>query len=293
MSGKNIFWWLALAIWSAGATWWHTCKIKQLCDAPMVADVGAVDVKFPLEIIDGSSLSLVSPGNFGFAKSGADANYRVVQREIDSLAAYLKVNPDKQVTITGYYTSAEVNGTKWPDLGIARAEGIKKYYVNHGLPENMFVTKSELKEDIKFSPDSLNGGIAFGFTNKTSETKLAEAQKFEGIFEELDLYFNTGSTEYIKTADNQKFLEEAQKYLAANKEKKLLLTGQTDNVGTRASNAVLARERANQAKKQLISLGLPEAQLTTDSKGQTKPKVSNATAEGKAANRRVAIVVVK
>ena len=97
--------------------------------------------------------------------------------------------------------------------------------------------------------------------------------------------------DYIKTADNQKFVKEAKKYLDANKDKKLLLTGHTDNVGNEASNEILSGKRAGQAKRQLIAAGLPESQLVTDAKGQASPKASNETTEGKAANRRVSIVI--
>ncbi|HWV32525.1 MAG TPA: OmpA family protein [Dyadobacter sp.] len=296
MSKNSTLWWIILAVWMAGAAWWHVCKIKQLCDAPMISadtpSVGAVEVT-SLQITDGPDLSLISAGNFGFAKSGAQANLTAVKRELDSLAAYLKAHPEKKLSITGYYHSSEVNDSKWPDLGIARAEGVKQYYVDLGLPAAAFETKSELQEDIRFSQDSLSGGIAFAFSAPapTTENALAEAQKYQGLFKPLDLYFNTGSTDYIKTDDNQKFVEEAGKYLAANKDKKLLLTGHTDNTGTAAGNLELSKKRAGEVKQNLISAGLPENQLVVAAKGQSTPKETNNTTEGRAANRRVAIVV--
>lgn len=296
MSKNSTFWWAILAVWMAGATWWHVCKIKQLCDAPLVsADTAPTEsvVVVPLRIVDGPSLSLVSAGNFSFAKSGAEPDLTAVKKQLDSLAAYLRTNPGKKLTITGYYHPSEVNDSKWPDLGIARAEGIKQYYVDLGVPAAILVTKSELQDDIRFSPDSLTGGIGFDFGPllPTTEDALAEAQKYQGLFKPLDLYFNTGSTDYTKTDDNRKFVEEAAKYLAANKDKKLLLTGHTDNTGTAAANLKLSKKRAGEVKRELVSAGLPESQLEVAAKGQSAPKESNNTAEGRAANRRVAIVI--
>lgn len=295
MSSKNTFWWISLAIWAAGSVWWHTCKIKQLCDDPLIPEAtvqSAHTTISPLLITDGASLSLTSPGNFGFAKSGANVNLSAVRAEIDSLASYLRANPVKKVTITGYYSAEETNHSKWPDLGIARAESIKEYYVSLGLPAEKFVTRSELKTDLQFASDSLHGGIDFSFPEfPANERELAEAQKYEGIFKPLDLYFNSGSSSYIQTTDNQKFIDEAKKYLAANKDKKLLLTGHTDNTGNEAGNQALSKKRAEQAQKQLISAGLPASQLVTDAKGQSQPKQTNDTPEGRAANRRVEIVV--
>lgn len=294
MSKNSTFWWAILAVWMAGVAWSHVCKIKQLCDAPLAStDAAPAEsvVVVPLRIIDGTSLSLVSAGNFGFAKSGADPNLTAVKKQLDSLAAYLRANPAKKLTITGYYHPSEVNDSKWPDLGVARAEQIKQYYVDLGVPPVVLVTKSELQDDIRFSPDSLTGGIGFGTLVPATEDALAEAQKYQGLFKPLDLYFNSEGTDYIKTDDNRKFVEEAGKYLATNKDKKLLLTGHTDNTGSAAGNPELSKKRAGEVKRSLVSAGLPERQLEVAAKGQSAPKKSNNTAEGRAANRRVAIVV--
>ncbi|CAG5012825.1 Peptidoglycan-associated lipoprotein [Dyadobacter sp. CECT 9275] len=296
MSNNNTLWWAALVAWMAGATWWHVCKVKLLCDAPMVSANPAPTETFevvPLHIKDGTSLDLHSPGNFGFAKSGFEANVSAVKVQIDSLSAYLKANPNKKVTITGYYSSEETNATSWLNLGIARAEGIKRYFVANGLPADAFTTVSELQDGIQFSMDSLKGGIGFAIADLAGVTEktLAEGQKYESIFKPLDIYFSTGSSEYIRTSDNAKFIQEAKQFLAEHRDKKLLLTGHTDNVGNEAANALLSGKRADYVKRQLIAAGLPESQLSTDAKGQNAPRESNDTKEGRAANRRVTIVV--
>jgi OOP family OmpA-OmpF porin len=295
MSNKNTLWWLLLAIWASISTWWHTCKIKELCDAPLITESSMPSAAItipPLQITDGAGFSLTSAGNFGFAKSGSDPNFSAVQPEIDSLASYLKANTNRHVTITGYYSSEEANNSPWPNIGLARAESIKRYYISQSLPADMFHTAGELRSDIRFDPDSLRGGIGFSIEKTpTVEDKFADAQKFTGVLNPLDLYFNSGSSEYIVTSENQKFVSEAKKYLSANKDKKLLLIGHTDNTGDAASNDKLSRVRGEQAKKHLMNAGIPASQLITDAKGQSLPKQSNTTPEGRAANRRVEIVV--
>jgi OOP family OmpA-OmpF porin len=155
----------------------------------------------------------------------------------------------------------------------------------------MFVTVGELKSDLHFELDSLSGGIGFSFTALPStEDKLAGAPKYAGIFSPHDLHFNTGSNTYIVTSESRRFMEEAKKYLSANKNKKLLLIGHSDNTGNATANEGLSRQRAEQARKQLIASGIPAAQLITDARGQRSPAQPNATAEGRAANRRVEIV---
>jgi OmpA-OmpF porin, OOP family len=295
MSNKNTFWWIALAFWAFGSTWWHTCRIKELCDAPIIQEANSTNDNVmlipPLTIQDGTHLSLMSVRNFTFAKSDTKVNLSGVKSEIDSLQAYLKVNPGKRLTITGYYSADELNNTSWPNLGIGRAEAIKKHYVDNGLSPDIFITEGTLKNDLIFSADSLRGGLNFTFSEIPAENSLAEAQKYTGLFKPLDLYFNTGSTKYIETKDNRKFIEEAKKYLSGNEGKKLLLTGHTDNTGSAENNERLSKLRADNAKSQLVAAGIPAEKLVTEAKGQREPKQPNNTENGRASNRRVSIVV--
>lgn len=125
-----------------------------------------------------------------------------------------------------------------------------------------------------------------------TEQGLAEAEKFTGdVFKTLDLYFPLGRTDYLRTPDNQRFVEEAQKFLREHPDQKLLLTGHTDNSGDDALNLRLSKRRAEAVKDRLRRLGIPANQLATDGKGETQPKADNATADGRRANRRVSIVV--
>ncbi len=294
MASNNAPWWIALFVWMGLSTYWHVCKIKELCaPPPEVPAATAPVVVTPLYITNGRDLSLQTDGNFGFARSGADANLSAVRSELDSLGTYLIANPAEKLDIVGYYASSETNPTTYSDLGIARAEGIKSYLISLGVATESLTTSSQLMDDIVFSPDSMRGGIGFNFIAPIpdSEEGLANAQKYEGVFEPMDLYFPTASADYIKTSANRQFVEEAVKYLAVNKDKKLVLTGHTDNEGEKASNLRLSKSRAEVVKRQLIKAGIAAGQLATEAKGESQPKESNATAAGRRANRRVDIVV--
>ncbi len=68
------------------------------------------------------------------------------------------------------------------------------------------------------------------------------------------------------------------------------ITGHTDNQGTREQNFILSQRRAD-AVKQYILNKLPALQITTSGKADTAPVSDNTTVKGRAANRRVEIVV--
>ncbi|WP_080240067.1 OmpA family protein [Spirosoma rigui] len=330
-------WVILLVLWMMGSTWWHVCQIKQLCadDQPAAGDSLALEKPSAtfapdgLSIADGQAFKLALLGNFSFARSGFVANMSTLgtvdeKSPLDSLTAYLKANPGRALTIVGCYTGDEANTTSFTNLGLARAEGVKQYLIQRGIPATALSTQGELVSGaggsgLMFTPagDSLYGGIKLGFEGAaavsipdttalattapaapapatplpTTEAGLAAAEKFTSVFQPIDLYFPLGEATYIKTGETVKFFAEAAKYLAAHKEKKLLVTGHTDNSGDDAVNLRLSRQRANQVKARLRRSGIDQGQIAVDAKGETTPKASNDTREGRKANRRVSVVV--
>jgi OOP family OmpA-OmpF porin len=71
------------------------------------------------------------------------------------------------------------------------------------------------------------------------------------------------------------------------------VVGHTDSVGSDAYNMDLGQRRADSVKEALVSRGVPASQLRTSSMGKRQPIATNATAEGRAENRRVEITPVK
>jgi outer membrane protein OmpA-like peptidoglycan-associated protein len=65
--------------------------------------------------------------------------------------------------------------------------------------------------------------------------------------------------------------------------------GHTDNVGSVEYNQSLSERRAYSVKDYLASQGLPGSRITAVGYGETRPKASNDTPEGRQLNRRVEI----
>ncbi len=61
-----------------------------------------------LVISDGGRLRLALTEDFGFAKSDPIANRRNIDISLDSLALYLLNNPERHLTITGFYKPGEI-----------------------------------------------------------------------------------------------------------------------------------------------------------------------------------------
>ncbi len=93
---------------------------------------------------------------------------------------------------------------------------------------------------------------------------------------------------------NMEFLERASGYM-----KKLPATvvievgGHTDSDGTDASNQVLSENRAHAVHEALLTFGVKPEMLTEKGYGETQPKTTNETADGKFQNRRIQYSPVK
>jgi OmpA-OmpF porin, OOP family len=83
-------------------------------------------------------------------------------------------------------------------------------------------------------------------------------------------------------------VDEVAKVLEAHPNiKKVRVDGHTDSVGADAMNLELSRRRALAVKERLIQQGIAPERLDSEGFGETQPIESNATALGRAKNRRV------
>lgn len=72
----------------------------------------------------------------------------------------------------------------------------------------------------------------------------------------------------------------------------IIAVGHTDFIGTDAYNFKLGQRRAEAVKAYLVSKGIENKRIFTDSKGEKQPIASNQTPSGRAKNRRVELEVV-
>ncbi len=109
-----------------------------------------------------------------------------------------------------------------------------------------------------------------------------------------DVLFASGSAKLSK--DGEASIAEVAKLLAGIPERKFQVEGHTDNVPMKTaqypSNWELAAARALTVVKTMVEAGLPAERISAAAYGEHKPARPNDSQEGKAANRRIEIVVV-
>jgi outer membrane protein OmpA-like peptidoglycan-associated protein len=102
--------------------------------------------------------------------------------------------------------------------------------------------------------------------------------------------FVTGKAELLPAAQDQ--LAVVAKALQDQGEiRPIVVEGHTDSVGSESNNMKLSQDRANAVRSFLVSKGLPSDKLSAVGKGKSSPVASNDTADGRANNRRVEIIV--
>ena len=112
---------------------------------------------------------------------------------------------------------------------------------------------------------------------------------FGGVVEGVS--FNSSSD--TLTADAQSVLDGVAETLGQYPDVVVSIEAHTDNQGGAAGNLELSKQRALSVARYLVSKGVSGAQLKPQAFGESRPRVSNATAAGRAQNRRVEINIVK
>ena len=101
------------------------------------------------------------------------------------------------------------------------------------------------------------------------------------------VYFDFDS--YSVKQDYQGMLGDHAKYLGANKGRKILIQGNTDERGTSEYNLALGQKRAEAVRRSLATMGVPDNQMEAVSLGKEKPKATGHDEAAWAENRRADI----
>ena len=127
---------------------------------------------------------------------------------------------------------------------------------------------------------------------------LAELAKLAAVKEEErglvitlsgSVLFASNESTLLPTAQDR--LNKVADALLMTKERQLIIEGFTDSQGSSEYNISLSQRRADTVRSYLISRGYPSDLIHTQGIGEERPVADNNSAEGRANNRRVEIVV--
>ena len=191
-----------------------------------------------------------------------------------------KLQDNQILEITGLYRSDETNNTKFPDLGIARADAAR---IALGIDSTRVKLSSRLIDGMT---DMQNPFESCEFDYRIITENIVETE------DKTVIRFPFNSTNKLNSKEVEDYLDNVAKRVIASGEK-IVLTGHTDNVGDDSSNLALGQRRAEVVKNYLVSKGVNASQITTNSQGEAQPVADNNTDAGRQENRRTELQIIK
>lgn len=286
------FGFLVFLLWATFARYYYVCEIRNLC-FDMTEQVDSrpqtLDLTFGEEIIlegyeqfkfaEGDRLHLLSTNNKVF---------------LDSVAAILKKQPERSLTITGAFLEIEkdipLKGTFQENLGLARAESVRKYLVfEKGIDEKRIgldyyeAPGDRLIEPVKFSL----------YPTAVDEENPEEYAKVQFTFLDMtysDANFEVDSDVFSPGSAFKLYADSVVTYLQTRKEMRLSIIGHTDSDGNNLYNENLGMRRANSARQYFKQKGI-KSEIKILSKGEVEPVAPNDSPANKQKNRRVNFII--
>jgi len=260
------------------ARWHYVCKIKGLCG-------DEIEVPIANQAVKEGTIDLEEDEKFEYAEKEVLPNLNADNKSrIASIVSQMKSDPDMNLIIRGAYTNEEkdVKPDFFEDLGIARADAVRKMITDEGIDEERISLVSQE------SGAALSDPISFELTRK----EIEGAQYTFSDMSFSDITFSSASAVFRNPPRQFRMYADSLKtFLIENPDKRITVTGHTDNEGEEDLNYKLGIRRGNSVEYYLRTQVGIQSPITVASKGEMAPVASNDTPEGRRKNRRVQITI--
>lgn len=134
--------------------------------------------------------------------------------------------------------------------------------------------------------------IGGGPTAATNELEAFFADNGESVPKRIDLQGLKFDHDSARLSDEgNKMLDSVAATLKAHPTSKMRIEGFTDDTGSAAHNQILSSRRAIAVRDSLVGHGVDASRITTAGYGSANPLQPNETEQGRAANRRIELVM--
>ncbi|MEZ4935859.1 MAG: OmpA family protein [Saprospiraceae bacterium] len=283
------FGFLVFLVFALSTRWFYVCEIKHQCgDQPVETRPMTLSFK------DGDQTILQGYEQFGFQADSIEADISPNnQIFLEKIAAYLKQNPDRKITLTGRFLESEktANAGMFENIGIARAAFIELQLEKLGIDEKRISIDYEMA-----SGSTMAEPMSFALQSERPDNY----EKLEYRFEDntfSDANFAFGSADFKPGEACILYADSVKNYLAINTEKMLSIIGHTDSIDTEKYNYNLGLKRAESAAQYFRELGV-KAEIKTSSMGELQPVAPNSkpdgsdNPDGRQKNRRVNFKII-
>ncbi len=194
-----------------------------------------------------------------------------------------RVDENNHLLITGLYSSSETNTTTFENLGLARADSLRRTEFA-SVPDGRIQLASKVQN---VSDQDRNG-----LFESASFDILRQTKNINQTANSTTIYFPYNSAKELNAGDVRQYLDEVADRVKSSGER-IRLTGHTDSFGDNNSNMALGRKRAAMIKDYLMKMGVTPSKILVNSKGEESPIATNDTKDGRAKNRRTELQIIK
>jgi outer membrane protein OmpA-like peptidoglycan-associated protein len=278
-------------------------KLFLVCSLPAVA-VGCGSTLPPKELVD--ARAAYQSAAKGPAAQQSPAELHVAKQSLDQ--AERSFNDDGDSPATKDYAYIAIRKAQLADASARAALAQKEKEaaerdLNNLTGEALRKAQGELastKSNLEKTTEQLAAEKrAREEAEKRAAQAMADLQKIASVKQESrgmvitlsgSVLFPTNESTLLPAAII-KLNEVADALIKGNPDANITIEGHTDSQGQRQYNMDLSQKRAESVKSQLVSRGVAADRIKTVGVGPDRPVADNKTAEGRANNRRVEIIV--
>ena len=246
------------------------------------ASLNPTDLHTAKESLDEAERSFEKNGDSQVTRDlGYTAERRAATAE--SRARAMKINGDKEQVVAGMHAGVASQG-KMTAAELARAKEALA-----SKDKDLQATGAALQTETQRRQDA----------EKRAAQAAADLAKFASVKQETrgmvitlngSVLFASGKSELLPAAQ-AKLTEVAKALTEQDPDSKMVVEGHTDSQGAAAFNQDLSQRRAQSVRDYLVTRGIASDRITAEGFGPSRSIADNASAEGRANNRRVEIVV--
>jgi len=277
-------------------------NLSRICQGLLLATAltaaGCATDQPPKELVD--AREAYSRSEHGKAREYNPAALHEAKVELDKAEAAFDSDPDSDATRDEAYIAlrraerAEVEAPtmQWQqrqqkarnDANQAQAKGLQKAQTELSATREQLQQEKTAREAAEAKSKDMLAKLAAANAAAVKEEPRGTVITLSG-----NVLFASNKSQLLPGAQNS--LSQVAEAIKTQEDKKVLIEGHTDSRGSDATNQALSKARADSVAAFLTAQGVPADRITTAGLGPSRPVADNTTAEGRANNRRVEIVI--
>jgi outer membrane protein OmpA-like peptidoglycan-associated protein len=266
--------------------------------ATTLAAAGCATTQPPKELVD--AREAYARSEHGKARQYNPAALHEAKVELDKAEAAFNDDPGSERTRDEAYIAlrraeraeVEANTMQWQqrqekaraEMNQAQAKGYQKAQSELAAARQQLEQEKAAREQAEARSKETLAKLAAANAAQVKEEARGTVITLAG-----GVLFASGKSQLMPSAQNS--LNQVADALKEAQDKKILIEGHTDSRGSATLNQNLSKARADAVASYLESQGVPQDRITTAGLGPSRPVADNSTAEGRANNRRVEIII--